>query len=246
MHSHKLTLEKDRKKAEWTLEWDESYFRLKGPGWSDRSRNPGRAGSPSNRSAKPLQPPAGKLGNTKAVRSYSSGKKPPSPICGRLIQAGLRSDPEYRQQIRKRSRQLAKRGLKMFLGGGIPFAALRVVGVLGARSASGMYCFGGRRPVHPFRFAALVGILRRRHWYLWFGIAQQMRIRRIEKDLSSTGTKERTKNMKLLASKLSCLSATASGLITLYEQALHEEPDCALTRDLLTIKCVTHLSFLPG
>lgn len=188
MHSHKLTREKDRSKAQWTLEWDESHFRLK---------------APDGQTAFETQS-AQAHGLIDLVRLYNfqqvSLVTPEGPLVFRrqkaafvdvrsLVEAGLRSDLDYRQQIRARSRKLAWRGLKMFLGGGIPFA---------------LYCWWASWAPNPpppqFRWVApfiklalllLLGLAIAGMSISWFGITQQMRIRRIEKDLSSIGSQRK-------------------------------------------------------
>jgi len=182
MHSHKLIREKDPSKAEWSLEWDESVFRLKGPdGQTALETQSAQAHrlielqNLYNFLRVSLVTPDGSLTFKRQKAAVSDVR--------RFVEAGLRSDPDYRQQIRERSRRLAWRGLTMFLGGGIPFA---------------LYCWWASwapnppprlfRWVGPFIHLALLfllGLAIAGMSISWFGFTQQMRIRRIEEDLSS-------------------------------------------------------------
>ncbi len=184
MHSHQLILEKDRSKAQWTLEWDESNFRLKAPDGQTAFETP----SPQAHGLIDLV----RLYNFQQVSFATPDglltfKRQKAAVADvrRLVEAGLRSDLNYRQQIRERSRKLAWRGLGMFFGGAIPFA---------------LYCWWASWAPNPpppqFRWVApfiklalllLLGLAIAGMSISWFGITQQMRIRRIEKNLSSTG-----------------------------------------------------------
>jgi hypothetical protein len=183
MLSHKLILEKDCSKAEWTLEWDESFFRLYGPdgklGLEPQSAQAYRLielQNLYNHQRICFVTPHGSLVFKRQKEAIADVRS--------LVEAGLRSDLDYRQQIRERSRRLAWRGLGMFFGGAIPFA---------------LYCWWASWAPNPpppqFRWVApfiklalllLLGLAIAGMSISWFGISQQMRIRRIEKDLSST------------------------------------------------------------
>jgi hypothetical protein len=183
MHSHKLILEKDRSKAQWTLEWDESYFRLKGPG----DQTVLEAQTAKAHRLIELQnlyslhrvcfvTPNGSLVFKRQKAAFADVRS--------LVEAGLRSDPDYRQQIRERSRKLALRGLMMFLGGGIPFLLYGLWASWAPKPSSALF-----RSVGPFihlGLLLLLGLFAGGIGVLWFGLSQQMRLRRIETDLSST------------------------------------------------------------
>ncbi len=195
MHSHKLTREKDRSKAQWTLEWDESVFRLKLPDGQTAFETPSAQAHGLidlvrlyNFQQVSFATPDGLLKFKRQKAAFADVRS--------LVEAGLRSDPDYRQQIRARSRRLAWRGLGMFVGGAIPFA---------------LYCWWASWAPNPpppqFRWVApfvhlalllLLGVFAAGVGLLWFGISQQMRIRRIEKDLSSTGIERKGQQNELL------------------------------------------------
>ena len=182
MHSHKLTREKDRSKAQWSLEWDESVFRLKLPDGQTAFETPSAQAHGLinlvrlyNFQQLSFATPDGSLTFKRQKAAFVDVRS--------LVEAGLRSDLDYRQQIRERSRRLAGRGLMMFLGGGIPFA---------------FYCWWASwapnppprlfRWVGPFIHIALLlllGLAIAGMSISWFSFSQQMRIRRIEKDLLS-------------------------------------------------------------
>ena len=161
MHSHKLTLEKDRSKAQWTLEWDESGFQTRWPGRSDRFETQSAQAhriielqNLYNHQRVCFVTPQGSLVFKRQKAAFADVRS--------MVETGLRSDLEYRQQVRKRSRQLARRGLMMFLGGGMPFALYCWWASVAPKPAPAPVSVG--RPVHPFSFAALDGTLRRGRW----------------------------------------------------------------------------------
>jgi hypothetical protein len=181
MRSHKLTLEKDRSKAEWSLEWDESLFRLYGPD--------GRTVLETQFAQAHRLVELIKLYNSQQVSlvtpdgslTFKRQKAAVSDV-RRLVEAGLRSDRDYRQQIREESRTLTWRGLKMFLGGGMPFVLFCLWASGASHPSPALF-----RWVSPFIHLALLlllGLFAAGLAVSCFGISQQFRIRRIEKDLS--------------------------------------------------------------
>jgi hypothetical protein len=182
MRSHKLILEKDRSKAEWTLEWDESYFRLKAPdGQTALETKSAQAHrlielqNLYNHQRVCFVTPDGSLVFKRQKAAIVDVRA--------LVEAGLRSDPDYRQQIRERSRKLAWRGFMMFLGGGIPFALYCWWASWAPNPPPALFRTVG--PLIHLALLLLLGLLAGGVGVLWFGISQQTRIHRIEKDLSS-------------------------------------------------------------
>jgi len=120
MHSHKLIQEKDRSKSEWVLEWDESTFRLKTPQGETVLDAPtaqahrvieiyelyveGKISFETPQGSLTFQPQKDAVAD---VRAY--------------IEAGLRSDSEYRAELLQQSRFAIPCGLVMFLIGAVPF-----------------------------------------------------------------------------------------------------------------------------
>jgi hypothetical protein len=182
MHSHKLFREKDRSKVAWSLEWNESVFRLNHPdGHTVLQANSAQAhrlvGIQELFSGRKviLETPEGLLAFKRqkvAARELRA-----------LVEAGLRSDPDYRQQVKAQGRRAIRLGLSLFFGGGIPF---------------GLYCWWAfRAPSPPPGFMLSVGWLIHLVLLLLlgctlggaggacWGISQLTRIRRIEEVPSS-------------------------------------------------------------
>lgn len=121
MHSHRLILDDGPRSAEWLLEWDESTFTLKGPD-----------GQPVLQTETPqahrlieiyelyeegkisFETPAGSL-TFKKQRAAANDLRA-------LVDAGLRSDAEYRLLRMQRARRLIPFGLAMSIVGAIPLA----------------------------------------------------------------------------------------------------------------------------
>jgi hypothetical protein len=180
MHSHKLIREKDPSHAEWSLEWNESVFRLKHPDGetvleiesAQAHRLVGIQELDNDRKLS-LATPEGSL-TFKRQKAAAEDLR-----C--FVEAGLRSDPDYRQQIKAQGRRAIRLGLSMFFGGGIPF---------------GLYCWWAvRAPPPPPGLMQSVGWLIHAVLLLLLGCAfggangaqwgfrQITRIRRIEEDL---------------------------------------------------------------
>jgi len=182
MHSHKLILEKDAIKAEWSLEWDESVFRLKSPDGqtaletdsSQAYRMVDLQGLYSHRKVS-LATPEGLL-------TFKPQKAAAKELrC--VVEAALRSDLDYRRIVEEQSRKATRLGLGMFFGGGVPF---------------GLYCWWASWAPPPspglmqsvgwlihLVLLLLMGLTLAGMSVAWFGISQTIRIRRIEADLSS-------------------------------------------------------------
>ena len=182
MHSYKLILEKDRSKAEWSLEWDESFFRLYGPDGrpvlevqSAQAHRFIELIKLYNSLQVSLVTPSGPLTFKRQKAAVADVR------C--LVEAGLRSDLDYRQQIREQSRKLARRGLMMFLGGGIPFVLYCLWASGAPNPPPGLMRWVGP-PIHLV-LLLLLGLFAAGLAVTWFGISQQTRIRRIENDLSN-------------------------------------------------------------
>ncbi len=195
MHSHKLIREKDPSKAEWTLEWDESVFRLMDPDGLHVLETQARQAHRLidlqklyNFQQVSLETPNGSL-------TYKRQKVAVADV-RRLVEAGLRSDLDYRQKIRERSRKLAWRGLMMFVGGGIPFALYCWWASWAPNPPPGLMRWVG--PPIKLVLTLLLGLAVAGLSISWFGFSQQMRIRRIEKDLSSIGSQRKDQEHELL------------------------------------------------
>lgn len=182
LHSHKLIREKDRSKTEWTLEWDESVFRLRSPdGQTALETSSAQAyrlielQNLYNCQRVSLVTPHGSL--------VFKPQKAAVAEVRRLVESGLRSDLDYRQQIKSRCRVLTRLGLGMFLGGGIPFVLFSWWASRAPNPPPALFQWVG--PFIHLASLLLLGAFAAGLGVTWFALTQQMRIRRIEKDFSS-------------------------------------------------------------
>jgi len=179
MHSHKLILQKDALKAEWSLEWDESFFRLKSPDGqtaletdsSEAHRLIDLQGLYTERKIS-LATPEGLL-TFKPQKAAAKDLR-----C--FVEAALSCDLDYRRIVEEQSRKTVRLGLSLFFGSGIPF---------------GLFCWWAvQAPPPPPGLLQSVGWLIHLVLLLllgaclggasaaWWGTRQLMRLRRIECD----------------------------------------------------------------
>ena len=181
MHSHKLIREKDRSQSEWLLEWDEVHFRLETP------QGETLLDAPTAQAHRMIEiyelyvegkvrfeTPEGSL-------IFRSQKDAVADV-RRYVEAGLRSDTEYRTHLLQQSRAAIPRGLVMFLIGAVPF---------------GLYCWWASwapDPPHGYWLRSVgwlihlvlivcVGLALGGPFVSFFGFRQLRRIRRIEREI---------------------------------------------------------------
>jgi hypothetical protein len=181
MHSHKLIREGDSSKGEWSLEWDESLFRLNRPdGQIVLEIESVQAHRLIELNQLYLFQKVS-FGTSKGSLTFKRQKAAVGEV-RRLVEAGLRSDLDYRQCVKEQSRRATRRGLGMFLGGGIPFALYCWWASWAPNPPPGLMRWAGG-PIHLV-LLLLLGLTIAGMSGTWFGISQNLRIRRLEEDLS--------------------------------------------------------------
>jgi hypothetical protein len=189
MPSHRLIAEHGPKDAEWRLEWNDAAFRLEDPdGRPVIQADDGKGhrlvdlydllveGKIS------ISTPAGGLAfkkNRDAIRELKA-----------YVESGLRSDDEYRIQLKADAARAIPRGLLAFFGGGVPFGLYCWMASWAPDPPPGHWVrwFGGL--IHLV-LLVLLGTTIAGLVVCLFGLRQWRRIRRIERELGDDSPGER-------------------------------------------------------
>jgi hypothetical protein len=187
VHFHRLTAQFRTAPGQWSLEWDDSKFLLKGPDGESVIET-------AAREAYRLVEVYGLYGANRVCFLTSSGwlvfKKDREAMADlrTLLDAGLQSDTDYRMQLAAQAGQIVSHGWKMIAAGSIPFALYCCYCVAWeGRPLPGWFNQVGWL-IKAVLFI-LLGVVIRGWQAVSFGRAQRSLVCRIEQGLANPGAK---------------------------------------------------------